>query len=195
MFLTGLSTNKEQRGLLASNVVNANNEQCVQFYYYHEASPVGSLNIYAKLTSQNISSLGFPLWSEPFVNNGYNGWQLAQLSLGHYITNTAYQIIFEEYVQSDKPGNKFNIYIDDVFIRDQSCLPAGDCDFENGFCNFFIFSLNFQTKIFFIIFINRVFKGSWSMIQSISNTNWVVDTGNQNDIYRPLTDHRYLISN
>ena len=31
-------------------------------------------------------------------------------------------------------GENFNIYLDDVYIRDQTCLPPGDCDFENGLC-------------------------------------------------------------
>ena len=34
-------------------------------------------------------------------------------------------------------GNAFNIYLDDVYIRDHSCLPPGDCDFDSGFCKKF----------------------------------------------------------
>lgn len=89
---------------MASNVVNPNLEQCVQFYYYHKPASVGSLNIYAKLTSENLTSLGFPLWTEPFVNNGYDDWQLAQVSLGNAITNSPYQVIFEEFVESNNQG-------------------------------------------------------------------------------------------
>ncbi|CAF0741650.1 unnamed protein product, partial [Brachionus calyciflorus] len=165
MYVSGTSSNQIQRGLLSSNVINPNSEQCVEFYYYHAPASIGSLNIYAKLIGQSNSSGELPLWTEPFVNNGFNGWQLAQVSLGHAITNLPYQIIFEEYVSANKPGNDFNIYLDDVLIRDSSCLPPGDCDFENGFC-------------------------SWSSINSeISNTNWVVSTGDSSDNFRPLNDH------
>lgn len=76
------------------------------------------------------------MWTESFVYNGISGWQIAQVSLGHGLTTLPYQVIFEEYVEANKPGSQFNIYIDDVFIRDQSCLPPGDCDFENGLCLF-----------------------------------------------------------
>ncbi|CAF0741635.1 unnamed protein product, partial [Brachionus calyciflorus] len=164
MYLNGISTNKPQRGFLASNVINPNNEQCVEFYYYHIPTTIGSLNIYAKFTSDNASSLGFPLWTEPFVNTEGDTWHLAQVSLGHAITNLPYQVIFEEYVSGSKPGTNFSVFLDDVFIRDSSCLPPGDCDFENGYC-------------------------SWSLIQNSSSASWVIDSGNQNDPFRPLIDH------
>jgi hypothetical protein len=32
------------------------------------------------------------------------GWQIAQVPLGHGIVNIQYQVLFEEYVQADKPG-------------------------------------------------------------------------------------------
>ena len=127
---------------MASNVISPNSEQCVEFYYYQEPSLVGSLNLYAKLSTQSATSIGFPLWTEPLVSDFISGWRVAQVSLGHTITNAPYQVIFEEFVEGNKPGNQFNIYLDDVFIRDQSCLPPGDCDFDSGFCKYFKFKLN-----------------------------------------------------
>lgn len=134
MYSSGTSSNQIQRALLASQVFNPNSEQCVEFYYYHAPASIGSLNIYARLKTVYNSTNELPIWTEPFANNGFNGWQFAQVPLGHAITNIPYQVIFEEYVTADRPGNNFNIYIDDVFVRDGSCLPIGDCDFENGFC-------------------------------------------------------------
>lgn len=127
------------QALLLSNVISPNSEQCVEFYYYQDPSTVGSLNIYAKLTTQANVSGAFPLWTEPFVHDsaGIPSWQLAQVSLGHGLTSQQYQVVFEEYVEANKPGYYFNIYIDDVLIRDESCLPPGDCDFESGFCKIF----------------------------------------------------------
>jgi len=55
--------------LLASNMITPNSEQCVEFYYFQSPSVVGSLNIYAKLNSATISSIGFPIWTEPFLRN------------------------------------------------------------------------------------------------------------------------------
>jgi hypothetical protein len=84
--------------------LSANSEQCVEFYYYQEPSEVGRLNVYAKLANQSLESLGFPLWTETPV---YNTWQIVQVSLGYTITNAEYQIIFEEYVEANKPGTFF----------------------------------------------------------------------------------------
>ena len=92
------------KALLSSNVITPNSEQCVEFYYYQEPSNVGSLNIYAKLTTQNNISNSFPIWTEPFTHNGINGWQVAQVSLGHSIISSPYQIVFEEYVEATNPG-------------------------------------------------------------------------------------------
>ncbi len=89
---------------MLSNEITPNSEQCVEFYYYQEPSTVGSLNIYAKLSSQKNISDSFPLWTEPFLHNGISGWQVAQVSLGHSLTNLPYQIVFEEYIEANKPG-------------------------------------------------------------------------------------------
>lgn len=88
--------------------MSANTEQCVEFYYYQEPSEVGRLNVYAKLANQSLESLGFPLWTETPV---YNNWQIVQVSLGYTITNAEYQIIFEEYVEANKPGMFFFVVL------------------------------------------------------------------------------------
>ena len=62
------------------------------------------MNIYAKLNSQAVTQLGFPIWSESLSNKVLSGWQIAQVSLGHGITNTPFQVVFEEFVEGGKTG-------------------------------------------------------------------------------------------
>lgn len=63
---------------------------------------MGRLNLYAKLTNQSASDLGFPLWTEAPV---FNSWQIVQVSLSHTVTNAEFQVLFEEYVEGSAPGN------------------------------------------------------------------------------------------
>lgn len=86
---------------MASKFLTANSEQCLEFYYYQEPSVVGRLNIYAKPLNESIANLGFPLWTETPV---YFNWQIVQISLGHTITSMEFQVIFEEYIETTKPG-------------------------------------------------------------------------------------------
>ena len=55
------------------------------------------------MKTQNLSSLGFPIWSEIPINNTQNGWRRAQVQLGHGVIDKPYQVIFEEYIRGDKP--------------------------------------------------------------------------------------------
>lgn len=89
------------KSALVSNAIFANAEQCVEFYYYQEASIIGRLNIYAKFVNQSVNEMGFPLWTETPV---YNSWQVAQVPLGNAITNSEFQVLFEEYVEGTAPG-------------------------------------------------------------------------------------------
>ena len=115
-----------------------NTEQCIEFYYYQFANTVGRFNVYAKfLNDQNNNSTNLPLWSVYSTNNDLNEWQIAQISIGHGIVTSSYKVIFEKVVDVNLAGLPYSIFIDDVFIRDQSCSAPGDCDFENGFCMFF----------------------------------------------------------
>ena len=138
---------------LVSNAVKPNNaEQCLEFFFLRTLSPTGTLSAYAKLASQNMSTLGFPIWTEKFLAwyDTKPSWQRAQVSLGHAFANQPFEVVFEEFVPAEvgrgnggffgnffgRPRRRksFNVYLDDVFIRDRSCLPPGDCDFENGLC-------------------------------------------------------------
>ena len=128
------------QALLLSNVVVANTvEQCVEFYYYKHKNSIGELNVYGKPASQDAASLDFPLWTERFecIDEQFS-WQRGQVPLSSALTKSPYQVVFEAHVEPtvDHPMPFFSIYLDDVFIRDQSCLPPGDCDFENGLCEF-----------------------------------------------------------
>jgi hypothetical protein len=94
-------------------VITPNSEQCVEFYYYQHPGTLGSLNLYVKFTSTALASIGLPIWSEPFVSNGISGWQIAQVSLGHTIVISPFQVVFEEYVESTNPGiiySKHNVF-------------------------------------------------------------------------------------
>ena len=106
-----------------------NNHQCLQFYYYQQEVTVGNLNVYVKFADDKVSSL-LPLWSGKI--KGF--WQIVQVSLGHALGTGSYQAVFEGFVPKNDLVQPFAMYIDDVLIRDESCLPLGDCDFEHGFC-------------------------------------------------------------
>ena len=75
-----------------------------------------------------------PLWSTYNTNNDINEWQIVQIPIGHGIVSSPFKVIFEKSVDVSISGLPYGIFIDDVFIRDQSCSASGDCDFENGFC-------------------------------------------------------------
>jgi hypothetical protein len=38
------------------------------------------------------------------IQQAPNAWQIGQVSLGHTIVNVPFQVIFEEYVEANKPG-------------------------------------------------------------------------------------------
>ncbi len=122
--------------MLISNKITPNTEQCIEFYYFQTKSKTGSLNVYATLATLETPSLVFPLWTERYVSSDDKlEWRRAQFPLGHAVAAAQYQVVFEEYVPADFEQNKpFGVYLDDVFIRDESCLPSGDCDFTHGFC-------------------------------------------------------------
>ena len=126
---------------MTSNIITPNGEQCVEFFYYRWSNSSGELNLYTKTTSYQDET-GFPVWTEPPATNGLGGWKVAQVSLGHYLVDKPYQIVFQEFIKANAINISSNyIFVDDVFIRDQSCLPPGDCDFENGFCKLLLFFL------------------------------------------------------
>lgn len=108
-----------------------NNDQCLQFYYYQLPTSLGNLNVYVKLDNDKLSTL-LPIWMEKNFKQGY--WHVVQVPLGHGLSVNPYQIVFEEFVAKDDRSATFGMYIDDVVVRDESCLPPGDCDFEHGFC-------------------------------------------------------------
>jgi len=61
----------------------------------------------------------------------------------------------------------FGVYVDDIYVKDESCLPTGDCDFEDG-----------DTC-------------SWSNDLNLSNIPWQIDSGDDSNQNRPLTDHTF----
>jgi hypothetical protein len=106
--------------------------------------------MYTRFENKGLYGLGFPLWSQPpsSSNNSPTDWKIAQVSLRSGLVNKPFQVVFEQVIKGNRPNSQFGVYIDDVFIRDHSCLPAGDCDFENGFCKF-IFSLEIYHEVRF----------------------------------------------
>lgn len=135
----------------------------MEFFYYSEPkTQTGTLSVYSKRKSQTVNSLGTAVWSQQSVYDP--NWKIAQVSLGHSIRNEPYQVIFEQYVPVDASGKLHNIYIDDVFLRDESCLPRGDCDFENGMC-------------------------TWSSTNEPDVYEWNLDAPSNNRPSTPLIDH------
>jgi hypothetical protein len=98
---------------------------------------VGRFNVYANFLNVPINA-SLPLWSTYTYNTNNdinnNEWQIVQIPIGHGIVSSPYKVIFEKIVDISISGLPYGIFIDDIFVRDQSCSTPGDCDFENGFC-------------------------------------------------------------
>ncbi len=92
---------------MTSNLIAPNNEQCIEFYYYQNNSlnQIGELNLYTKFKDQDISSLGFPVWSSPSSNDFSLGWKIVQVPVSRGIIDRAFQAVFEQFVPGTKPGN------------------------------------------------------------------------------------------
>lgn len=163
MYTRGTSTSTEKKGYLITNQIEPNAEQCLEFFYFQDTSSIGDFNIYIKYVTQNITSIGLPLWTEPLVNNNDKNWKIAQVPLSNQITQKAYQILFEHFIPGNNAAKLYNIYLDDVYIRDHSCLPPGDCDFDSGLC-------------------------TWS-IPTVSQVDWQLGNGNSGNVNRPQVDH------
>jgi hypothetical protein len=67
--------------------------------------------------------------------------------IGHGAVTSSYKVIFEEVIEAEQSGLQYGMFIDDVYIKDQSCSSTGDCDFENGFC-MLLKSIKFTINIF-----------------------------------------------
>lgn len=132
MFSNGLSADKELRALLASNyfITNAA-DKCLQFFFHQPSNVVGDLNVYIKQYNVNLTSL-LPIWSDK-LSVDYFGpvWRKAQIQIQN-LQAFSFQVIFEQFVESTLPGNKYGVFLDDVQVRESYCLRPEDCDFENG---------------------------------------------------------------
>jgi hypothetical protein len=101
---------------------------------------VSELNMYTRFENKGLYGLGFPLWTQPSITDEdvaspSTAWRIVQVPLKSSLVNKAFDLVFEQVISGLKPNATFGVYLDDVFVRDHSCLPAGDCDFENGLCN------------------------------------------------------------
>ncbi len=65
------------------------------------------------------------------------------------------------------PPRKSSVFLDDIYVKDESCLPSGDCDFESG-----------DTC-------------TWSNDLNLSNIPWQIDSGDDTKQNRPLADHTF----
>lgn len=142
-------------------IVPNSRDQCLEFFYRRESiNRVSNLNVYTWI---NQSQFDIPVWSESTLsNNGIPGWQMVRILLGYSYTYLPYQVIIEESVSAGV-GESFDVFLDDVFVRDEACLPMGDCDFEDGLC-------------------------TWSIDSAFSNINWQIDSADEQNIYRPSND-------
>lgn len=107
-----------------------------------------------------------PIWTLP-PDGGRYQWTIAQIPLGYGLINQPFQVILEQFVPKGQGTDRFSIAIDDFFVRDHSCLPLGDCDFENGFC-------------------------TWT-VGPTGTADWFIGSGklSETDQYAPSKDHRF----
>lgn len=147
--------------MINSQVIVPNSrDQCLEFFYRRETTnQVSNLNVYTWI---NQSQFDIPVWSESTYSNSLRGWQMVRIPLGYSHTYLPYQVIIEESVPAGV-GQSFDVFLDDLFVRDEACLPIGDCDFEDGLC-------------------------TWSIDPLLSNIKWQIDSGDDQNIYRPSTD-------
>ena len=123
-----------------SNAVTPNSDQCVQFYVYDEQKSKGYLNLYAKAVHNesvdrlDMSTLEFPVWTSHSLSYERESWRRVQVPLSHFMSSQPYAIVLEKYVAPSDTPTWFFTYVDDIFIRDESCMPPGDCDFDHGLC-------------------------------------------------------------
>ena len=129
---------------LLSNTITPNSDQCVEFYFYNDYKSYGKLSMYLRqmMSNRNETSgtefnsfmLDFPVWTNKYIHLNFKMWRRAQVPINHALSSKPFQLVFEKYIPVGNESNRFTDLIDDVFIRDESCLPPGDCDFENGLC-------------------------------------------------------------
>lgn len=149
-----------------SKEITPNREQCVEFYYqrddYNEVSRL-KLFVWVNKTASTL-----PVWTESSYNNDIvKGWKKVQVTLGHSLTALPYQILLEESVKVMTDRLRiYSVYVDDIFIKDESCLPQGDCDFEDG-----------DTC-------------TWTTDPYLSSILWQVASGDDTQLNRPTVDHR-----
>ena len=137
------------KAYLLSNTITPNSDQCVEFYFYNEYKSYGQLNLYINhVTSTrkegvnktesagqfNSKMLDFSLWTNKYKQIISAEWRRVQVPLGHFLSRKPFQLVFEKSAPVGQSSNWFADRIDDVSIRDESCLPQGDCDFEHGLC-------------------------------------------------------------
>mgnify|MGYP001810404962 CR=1 FL=1 len=132
MYASGVLIDRELRALLASNDFRINSaDKCLQFFFHQPANFFGDLNVYIKQSDVNLTNL-LPIWSDKFDIDFYGVvWRKSQIQIQN-LHAFSFQVIFEQYVESILPGNKYGVFIDDVQVKESYCLKPEDCDFENG---------------------------------------------------------------
>ena len=107
-----------------------------------------------------------PIWTESQLSNDIDkGWKKVQISLGHSLTSLPFKVLIEEYVYGKGGAQQFSVYLDDLYVKDESCLPEGDCDFESGdACG-------------------------WLSDPNLSSFFWQIDSGDDTKPNRPLVDN------
>ena len=91
---------------------------CLNFWYHMYGSHIGSLNIYLDRAT------GAPIWNR--TGDQGNVWRHGRVNLQSY---TRFRVLLEGIVGASYRGD---IAIDDIYIADKPCPPAGSCDFEYG---------------------------------------------------------------
>lgn len=107
--------------LFSANIVTTSTK-CLRFWYHMYGSQINTLNVYL----YNSTTLGIPIWSH-FGDQG-NKWYQTQIDIQGYST---YQIMFEGVCGN---GPRGDIAVDDISVREGSCLGLLGCFFVVVFC-------------------------------------------------------------
>ncbi|XP_030832894.1 MAM and LDL-receptor class A domain-containing protein 1 [Strongylocentrotus purpuratus] len=132
-YLYAESSNPQSSGdkaRLTGAAEDADQPQCVEFYYYLYGDTMGSLRVYVK--DSTSSGLGDPVWS--LSGDRGSGWYRGLASVQNN-TNTV-QLVFEAEIGN---GKYSDIAIDDINVINSNGLCPIDflnCTFESGECGF-----------------------------------------------------------
>lgn len=127
-FVNAASSPVDSKARLESIKYPAAGVECVQFWYMFETNNRAQaieLNVYEKIDS----TYGTPKWSKHSKDDD-RSWSYGQIEVGHLATSGEYTIVFEALKRTSLTNEPIIVGLDDVDIREGTCKPAINCDFE-----------------------------------------------------------------